>query len=244
VSPSKPQPKSIYYFCDESALGDEFMAVGGLAVPDTELGRITDRLLTINEERSVFYEVKWNSTKERRDCGQTAYAEELARLLDRGLIHLHVRFAPFREYNHRLSGPRKKVDTTSKMFYQLLLHRAVRHYGGRYKLHIRPDGGNCTSALADQVHALHSDGSQRYHAAQDCIRSIEPRDSEREPLLQLLDVTLGAFTALRNRRTLGEPKRKLAERVHELHGERDLSSNFDSKDDPRRFSIWNARPKW
>lgn len=218
------------------------MGVGGLAVPDYNIEPITAHLQKLNEELNVFYEVKWSSTKERIACGQTAYATYLKQLLDEGKAHFHIRFAPFDEYRHKESGPKRRIDTTSKMHYQLLLHRAVRFYGAHYKLQIRPDNGDCTSQLVKFKDSLQTDGWLKYNAPRGCIRSIECRDSKKEPLLQLLDVTLGALTALRNERALEQPKKRLANAVHQLHGHPALAGN--SPADEMRFSIWNVVPKW
>lgn len=247
---NKPRAKFIYYFCDETSFHDTHMAVGGLAVPDYNLAPITAELRNIKTTKNIRpeHEIKWEKTSERHDCGETAYANYLAELLTTKKVHLHVRFAPFTEYNHHHSGPNRRADTVGKMHYQLLLHRAVRFYGGAYKLRIRPDAGDCTKKLCDQQGALlyEAVARHRYEVQADCIDSIEPRDSVREPLLQLLDVTLGALTAMRNGRHLrpecAEPKKALALHVHGLHGHADLNGNTGPL--IRHFSIWNAVPEY
>jgi hypothetical protein len=238
----KPRAEVIYYFCDETSMHDTIMGVGGLAVPDYNLEPITARLQEINEQLGVFYEVKWSSTKDRINCGQTAYAKYLKQVLSEEKAHFHIRWAPFKKYNHKESGPKRRVDTTSKMYYQLLLHRAVRFYGRHYKLHVRPDNGDCTAELRKFKDYLQMDGRAEYGAARDCIASIECRDSAKEPLLQMLDVTTGALTALRNSRPLLSPKARLAKSIHEMHGEPDLALN--SPPEEMKFSIWNVIPKW
>jgi hypothetical protein len=131
------------------------------------------------------------------------------------------------------------------MHYQLLLHRAVQFYGA-HPLHIRPDNGDCTSELESYRNALTLEGQRKYDAHPLCIGSIEPRDSKREPILQLLDVTLGAFTAVRNGRHLraetATPKKLLAEHALEAFGRPNLHGNTPKKE--RRLSIWNAVPMW
>lgn len=241
---SKPTPKAIYYFCDETSIHDSFMAVGGLAIPDINLRPITEALRRINERCKVYYEVKWETTRDRRDCGQTAYAEYLAALVKESKAHFHIRFAPFDDYDHRVSGPNKRTDTTSKMFYQLVLHRAYRFYGQKYPVHLRPDGGDCTKQLTEFRPQLAYHAETKYGVPERNIASIQCRDSVNEPLLQLLDVTLGALTALRNARALkpNGPKETLARRVYEWHSRPALAGNTPS--DVRNFSIWNAVPKW
>jgi len=224
------------------------MAVGGLAVADYNLQTITDHLATINRVKKVTYEVKYQTTRKRRDCGHTAYAEYLAELINLKKVHFHVRFAPFKQYNHRDSGPNRRADTVGKMHYQLLLHRALRFYGGEYKLRIRPDDGDCTKKLQDQQEALLFEAIHKhgYDVKPDCIDSIEPRESLKEPLLQLLDVTLGAFTALRNERhlspTYSPPKTALALLAHKINGSPNLLENSGAA--VRHLSIWNVVPEY
>jgi hypothetical protein len=241
----RQSPKSVYYFCDETSMHDPIMAVGGLAVPDYNMQSITDRILEINEKLNVYYEVKWSTTRDRHHCGQTAYANLLRELIDGGDAHFHIRFAPFNEYDHKASGKGKRAATTGKMHYQLLLHRALRFYGN-IGLHIRPDNGDCTKELRRFQNKLCQDARKYYSVKHDSIKSLECKDSSKEPLLQLLDVTLGALTAYRNGRHLvpeaASAKKKLAAHVHEINGTPNLDVNSPSG--AKKFSIWTAKPSW
>jgi len=238
---AKPGAKYVYYFCDESSfVSDEFMAVAGLAVPDYALAPITADLLKIKADLGGPTETKWNNAKHRRNNTHEAFVDYFREAVRKGRIHFHIRFAPFDLYDHNVSGPRKRVDTTSKMHFQLLLHRALRFYGKHYKLRIRPDNGDCTAALVDQIGSLHTWGHENYGCAKDCIESIEPRDSRQEVMLQLLDVPLGAFTALRNERVLTGPKRALADYVRERYRWLNLTRSTPVR--VKNFSVWNVTP--
>jgi hypothetical protein len=129
------------------------------------------------------------------------------------------------------------------MYYQLLLHRALNYYGSNCGLLIRPDDGACTSELSGFIAALHVDGQRRYKTEPDCIHSIICLNSTTEPLLQFLDVSLGALTAYRNGRHLrpgtSEAKRTLAEYTFHAFGIGDLTKNLNQ----RQLSIWNVVPK-
>jgi hypothetical protein len=233
--------ESVYYFCDESSyMKGSFMAVGGIAVPDRELTVLSGELQAIKTALGGPSEVKWSNTTSRRDSPHRAFVDHFVVAMRAKRINFHIRFAPFNEYDHAISGPRKRVDTTSKMHYQLLLHRALRFYGPHYKLHIRPDGGDCTAALQSKIDSLHRWGAAKYKANADCIGSIEPRDSQKEILLQYLDVPLGALTALRNSRELVGAKRELADYVADSFGRPNLNRNTGKNE--KQFSIWNAIP--
>ena len=234
-------PNDILYFCDESSqVDDDFMAVGGLAITRARLPSIVERLDAIRAECQYHSEVKWNSAKKRRMSIHKAYADYLAELVTQRRAHLHLRFAPFGQYDHRSSGPRGRKDTVSKMYYQLLLHRPVAFYGPKLPIFVHPDEGDCTSYLQTMRGALCAAGYRRKGCRPDCVKVIEPRPSHREPLLQLLDVTLGAFTAMRNKRELGEAKADLAAHIHAIWGKPDTAISSDPKRRP--FNIWNATP--
>ncbi|MBS0297413.1 MAG: hypothetical protein JSR45_13980 [Proteobacteria bacterium] len=221
-------------------MSDDFMAVAGLAIPDVALKRVMDDLLAIKKGKGGPTETKWANVKSRRDSAHRAFVDYFAEAVGKGRIHFHIRFAPFAKYDHSASGPKRRIDTTSKMHYQLLLHRAVQFYGPHYKLRIRPDNGDCTAALVDQLDSLHDWGRHHYKTPLDCIESIQPSDSRRDPLLQLLDVPLGAFTAIRNARDLKGPKRELADYVSEKFNGLDLTKNSPKSE--RVFSVWNVVP--
>ncbi|MDO8900137.1 MAG: DUF3800 domain-containing protein [Phenylobacterium sp.] len=243
---AKPPIRAVYYFCDESSyVDDDFMAVAGLAVPDRELEPITAELAAIKQQAGALHEVKWSTAKKRKDNVHAAFIDYFQELIETKRAHFHIRFAPFGKYDHKLSGPKRRADTVSKMHYQLLLHRAVHFYGPHYRLRIRPDGGDCTSALAAQVGNLHTWGQHKYRAADDCIQDVQCMDSKRELLLQLLDVPLGGFTAIRNDRHiggLGEVKTDLAERLTAAFPGKNMRGNSNPK--VMTFNVWNVTPKW
>jgi hypothetical protein len=240
--PRPPLTKEIIYFCDESSfLREDTMAVAGLAIPRTNLQSLLQRIAAI-PTGGYRDEVKWQTTRQWNLDFRKAFVDLLASLIKDRLAHFHIRFAQFSAYSHE--GARKRFDTTSKMFYQLLLHRAVRHYGGEYKLLIKPDDGDCTSQLKKFAMSLSIDGQFKYGAHPDCISDIVCTGSKHEPFLQLLDVMLGALTAFRNGRHLlpetATAKAELAKHAVTALGIKDIARNFD---DGRRLSIWNVIPQ-
>lgn len=244
--PDAPLAKELIYFCDESSFmaQEDKMAVAGLALPRENLPTVLARIAAIPAPEGGFREdeVKWNTTKTWNLEHRKAYVDCLASLVEERKVHFHIRFADFSAYNH--DGPRKRIDTVSKMFYQLLLHRAVRHYGTEYKMVIRPDDGPCAEELKGFSTALLIDGQNRYRAHPECIQDVVCANSEREPMLQLLDVTMGALTAVKNDRQLRQDasaaKSALAQHAVAKLGISDIHRNYD---DGRRLSIWNVIPK-
>lgn len=233
----------LVYFCDEAAMLDEaHMGIAGLAISRRRIPSVLEHLHKLNEGHRARGEIKWQNTRKRGLSIRKAYIDYLAELISKNHVHFHIRLSPMDEYEHE--GPRREFETASKAFYQLLLHRTVRYYGKTCRIYIRPDNGECTRLLPDFRDALHSDGVNRYQTEPDCIDSIIPLDSKKEPMLHLLDVSLGALTAYRNERHLRDdvaaPKRELAQYALPALGIRSVQGN---RDDGNKLSIWNVVPK-
>ncbi|OSI29581.1 DUF3800 domain-containing protein [Bradyrhizobium canariense] len=237
---------TIFYFCDESSFHDTHMAVGGLAVNKDAIPYILDQLAKINEDYRVISEVKWENAKSRRANTHMAYIDLLFRLIQEGRAHTHIRFAPFNDYDHSLSGPKKRAATVGKMHYQLLLHRALRFYGESNELVIHPDNGDCTEELPFLVDAINNHGRAAHGFKASPVRRIECKDSKHEPLLQLLDVTLGALTAYKNDRhndpITSATKKELAE--YALAKTNLVSLERSSPLTAVKLNVWNVRPMW
>jgi hypothetical protein len=118
----------------------------------------------------------------------------------------------------------------------------VKHYGKWDRLFIRLDNGECTSVLPHLKAGLNADGVPKYGTNPQCVDSITCLDSEAEPILQFVDVVLGAFTALRNNRDLIGAKREVADHALKTLQKRrhDL---FAIHSGTRSFSVWNVIPK-
>jgi hypothetical protein len=240
----KPR-KQLLYFCDESSQSDDtYMAVGGIAVSPDAIPYILGQMTGVRERFGKQGEVKWKNAKSRNGLVHEAYIRLLFALIDEGRLHFHIRFSRMDEYDHKLSGPRRKIDTVSKSFFQLLLHRPVAFYGAEADIHIHPDDGECTRLLSDQMGALNYVGRRR-HGAEDIVKLIQPRSSEREPMLQLLDCTLGALAAYRNSRhekpEISETKKRLSALAFELTQWKDITGNCWNK---RKLNRWNSVPRF
>ena len=222
------------------------MGIGGLAVAPARAALIAKEMEQLKAARRVplHSEVKWTKAKSKPDLCRD-YLDLMERLIVANHVHFHVRFSPFQEYDHNVSGDRKETDTVSKAFYQLLLHRAGRFYGKQAKILVRPDAGDCTSYLPNVMAAVNVDISLKYKVQHDAITNIQARDSKDDPMLQLLDVSLGALTAARNggheNGTLSAIKTDLAAYALGKCGV-GIDHNHEAKH--RRFSIWNVKPKW
>lgn len=237
--------KQLLYFCDESSQSDDaYMAVAGIAVAQEAIPYILGKMTAIREKYGKQGEVKWKNAKSRNGVVHEAYIRLLFDLIEENRLHFHIKFARMDEYDHKLSGPRRKIDTVSKSFFQLLLHRPVAYYGHEADIHIHPDDGNCTAQLKDQIGALNFVG-KRLCGKPGVVKIVQPRSSEREPMLQLLDCTLGALAAYRNGRheleEISDTKKRLTRLAFELTGWPDITGSCYDK---RKLSRWNSVPRF
>jgi hypothetical protein len=111
-------------------------------------------------------------------------------------------------------------------------------------VHVYPDDGQCTVLLPEMHDPLTVDAYKNFGAeGRDCVSAITPRCSKSEPMLQLLDVTLGALAAYKNGRHLKEGyspiKRELAEHAFKKTGWFTISGNSWSK----ACNRWTVVPK-
>lgn len=220
------------------------MAVAGIAVNRDAVEYILGRMTEIRTRYGKQGEVKWKNAKSRNGVVHEAYIRLLFELIDMRRLTFHIRFSRMDEYDHKLSGPRRKIDTVSKAFFQLILHRPVTFFGAEADLFIHPDDGDCTSALVDQMGALNWVG-RRMCGVPNVVKKVQQRSSEREPMLQLLDCTLGALAAYRNGRHemdgISDTKRRLAILAFELTGWPDITGSCWQQ---KRLNRWNAVPKF
>ncbi|UXS53943.1 DUF3800 domain-containing protein [Agrobacterium tumefaciens] len=244
---ASPQPRTnLVYFTDESSqTADTYLAVGGLAVPRPYIAGIVADLEAIKAQHGKVGEVKWKGAKFKGGVVHRAYVDKLFELIAANRVHLHLRFSKMADYDHKLSGERRRIDTVSKAFYQLLLHRAVGMYNEKCEIDIVADDGHCTALLPEMVKALHTDEKRKYDRGYSpSVRSIEQRSSAAEPMLQLLDVTLGALSSFRNERhndgETGPIKRELAEYAFGKTGWASIDGNCPAGN--RECVRWNARP--
>lgn len=239
----------LLYFCDESHISPEFQfaSIGALAVVPERAKKISDDLSEIRKKCnfSPTKEVEWKSYKRRNDCVHTRYINYLFDAISNNYLHFHVLFTPMGNYVNSVNGKKHRAEVISKAYYQLLLHRAGRFYGGQCKLLVRPDNGECTAYLPEIRFGLNNTICEKFGYDQAPISSIRPSSSNNEPLLQLLDVSLGALTAVKNGRYINQEGDGERKRLVNLVLQRAKVADIHVSDsrDRRSQNIWNVTPK-
>lgn len=239
-------PKLMFY-CDESSYtATRFAAVSGILLREERVADVEDEIkrLKLAHGKREISELKWANLNKKemplyRDI--VAYFDSL---LKAKLIRFHVVVCDMHTYDHRRHNQGMKTTTVSKTYYQLLLHRCCRLYGGKALVHVRPDTGDCTRALPGLQNALNMDAMKRFKLGLPPIASINPTHSHSSNVMQMNDVILGGIASHRNERHKQDGasplKTELAEAVRVCIGVPNftISTSWESP-----ATVWNWKGK-
>ncbi|MBA8835165.1 hypothetical protein GGE39_005129 [Rhizobium leguminosarum] len=177
------------------------MAVAGIAVLRKVVPKISAEVTRLKALHGKKGEVKWKKAGYRNGVLHQALIDLLFDLIDRNVINLHINFVEMRRYDHKLSGEQRTEGTVGRQLYNLILHRAIKMYHDRYSVSVYPDDGGCSKKLPSLAPHLRIKAQRLFKAdPRTVLATIQQRNSSREPMLELLDVTLGALTSYRNAR--------------------------------------------
>lgn len=242
VAKSSFPPQHISFFGDSSSHGKAYMVAGGFAVAGTRIREIEDQISTLRENAGITSEFRWSNY--RGGAKQEAY-EALIQygfgLIKEKKAALHLIVARFEGYNHKARPGENRETSVNRMYYQLCLHRIARLYGGKCAVHIRLDAGNDSRDICKMRNELCAHAFRKYQTQPNCIRSIEPVNSQKVGLIQLADVVVGAVAAKRNEVNHTSPKGALADYVLAASGQISWSTSTPSS--KRFFTVWQFKGK-
>lgn len=229
-------------FCDEAGKDtDRYLAVGGLVVAHSDVAAIRAEFIRRKTALGLNKEAKWNATRKPTLEKHRSLIKWTFDLIRKRELLFHCLLVDFERFDHGLREDGGKAESMKRMYYQLILHRLLKKHGREYDCYALIDKCNELTGLERFRTGLNTD-SKRFKC-DGALKVIEFRDSEKEPLLQMNDLILGAVCAHRNRRFeeagAGQYKANLAGYVL---GKFDLL-NFDG-DTPRAqdtLSIWNLK---
>jgi hypothetical protein len=237
---------SLHFYCDETSHREhQYAAVSGIAVRKERIAIIDQEIMNLKSSfgKQVASELKWSKVNRHDMPLYEALCDYFFSLLEARHIHYHVVICDFVQYDHRTLNRGNRSTSVSKTYYQLILHRCCKYYGDRAEVHIRPDGGDCTSDLPRFRHVLNSEARRRFGVRSDPIRSVDLISSVTAPMLQMNDVILGAISSHRNGRHLmpnaSPHKTHLAEYVRSSFGLRTYGINTSQRQ--THFTLWNWR---
>ena len=239
-----------HIFCDESRqTKDRFMVLGGLIIPQGIMDTVNDTLQQFREEEDMRAELKWTKITDKMLRKYLRFVDYFFALNNNNKIHFHSIIIDNSQVNHRKFSEGDREVGFYKFYYQLLLNCFGKHYAVNRK-------ANSEESLI--VHLDQRASSYPLHRLQDILnngmakkhgvhhrpfRSIEPVDSKKSDLMQVVDIIVGAIGFQKNGVHLlaGTRASKIAVADH-IAKQAGLSSLADNtKYDWNQFKIWNFR---
>lgn len=228
---------AISFFGDSSSRDAEYMVAGGFAIAGSRISEIEDQIALLREDAGITSEFHWSAYRGGRK--REAY-EALIKygfdLINKRKAAFHVIIANFKGYNHKAKDGENKDTSINRMYYQLFLHRLARYYGKTRAIHIRLDAGNDCRDICAMRNELCAAAYNKYQTRPNCVRSIEPVDSQNVGIVQLSDVILGAIAAKRNSLNHTSPKGELASFTLQASGRHSWNTNTAA--DARFLTVW------
>lgn len=192
-------------------------------------------------------ELKWSRISDQKQEEYRQLVEYFFALNNLNHLHFHCIVFDSHQANHAKYNGGDRDIGLSKLYYQLVLHRFIKHCAGRGTLCVCLDHRNSSTNLIN-LRAILNAGANKNFGVQDLpIKQLLSLDSKMDDMLQLNDVILGAVCAARNGKhqlvTGRQSKRVIASLVLEKSGLQTFERN--SPQGVNRFTVWNmlARPR-
>jgi hypothetical protein len=216
------------------------MVAGGVAFRPARYHEISGEIQKIKCAAGIKSEMKWSKYRGgRRQAAYEGLVDLFYLLTKEKMAAFHCIIAEFGAFAHKSYEGGTPESSVSRMYFQLCLHRLCQFYGPSLAIEVFPDNGNDSRELPSFRGAICAQAYNRYSTRPNCLRSIQPQDSELHNALQMADVIVGAIAAKRNRRELVPHKADLAEYVLEKSG---LASwEIDTPASARFFTVWNFK---
>lgn len=215
------------------------MVAGGFAVAGNRIGLIEQAIVAIKEQHGIVSEFHWSKYRGgyRKKPAYEGIVDLGFDLVRKRHAALHLLVAKFGGFDHGARTSENKDTSVNRMYYQLCLHRLARYYGRKRAIHVRLDEGADCQDVCAMRNQLCADAFKKLGANPNCIRSIEPVDSQKSPIVQMADVIVGAVAAKRNRVVHRTEKGNLADYVLRRSGLKDWDKSTPSG--ARFLSVWN-----
>ncbi|SHF66743.1 Protein of unknown function [Loktanella atrilutea] len=233
-------------FADESGISnDRHMIVGATVVQRLYVNALYRAVHDFRIRTNMFAELKWSKVSNQK---LDAYKELVDIYFDfarRGALWFRATTFDNHLWDHTRFNDGDPDIGISKLYYQMLLHQVVGHYGDLASLYICLDRRLSSTPLEKLHRILNAGAGKEYGLTFGPVRVLVSKDSKKDDILQINDVILGAVSAYKNGRHLQEGAR---EAKIELAKYVLLQSGLGSyaQDTPQgktAFAIWNRKPR-
>ena len=228
------------FYCDcSSYAGDnKYAVVGGIAVRAGSIEKLSSDIQKIKDEIGMESEFKWSAYRGGRK--RVAY-EKLIELffvnIESKTIQFHSMIVDFEKFDHHKSGRGSRHLSVNKLYYQLMLHVVCKEYGQKYRIVMFPDHGPDSDSIIEYRAQLCAQARKKHSTEPNCLRAIQPLQSDKCLILQMNDVIIGAIAAHREVRALASDKAHIRDYVLSRSPVTDYSRNTTKN--TKDFTIWN-----
>ena len=230
----------ITFFGDSSSRDKSFMVAGGFAISGNRIAEVEDYVATLRDDGGIRSEFHWSAYRGGpRQAVYEALVDYAFDLVNKRRAAFHVIIAPFSEYNHKAKKGENRDTSINRMYYQLCLHRLGQFYGKRRAIHVRLDAGNDSADICKMRNEVCAAAYNVYGTKPNCIRSIEPVQSENAGAVQMADVILGAIAAKQNAVNHRSAKGVLADYVLRASGRH--SWDVETPKEARFLTVWHFK---
>ncbi len=230
------------FFCDESGISTErHLVVGGLAMRREVIPALQAQIEAFRQQHNMSKELKWTRISNQKLDAYLRFAAIFEEFFDSGLCHFHCLIFDSHQRRRQSRLHDNRDLNLSKLYFDLLLHRFGKIYGGDATLFVRMDHRNSSTSLEELRRNLNSALAREHQISSEPFKHIQSEDSKLCDILQLNDVVLGAVCAARNGRHLeeeGRESKKILARVI-LAKSGLVSFEHDTEDSARHFTVWN-----
>lgn len=227
----------IHVYTDESRLkGERYMLIGGLWVPASAEPVLRADIERFRAATNLTAELKWKKVSRTKLPLYEDFANIFFRHCD-AVFHCIVVDVTLLDYATFSRGDDELGFY--KFYYQLISRKLV--HGSEY-LVFTDERRNRKSSRLDVLKICVNRwwAKENGMPAAQPVRTVEPRNSKSEDLIQLVDVLLGAVGYVWNGHSASPPKLALVR-----HLERSLGSpslGLPTPRSSRKFNIWHWRP--
>lgn len=194
--------RQLFLFCDESDKKGRFFSnfFGGVLVGASQHARITKMLADEKARLRLEHEVKWSRTTEPYLGKYREFVSAFFREIRAGHIKARVMFT---QNSHTIDSVHTEhEDGFFKLYYQLIKHAfGLRFLPPRAEavslqlfFDMLPDTREKVARFKGFIHALQLSSEFRRVPIRIAERDIQEVDSKKHPILQALDVVLGAMS--------------------------------------------------
>lgn len=236
-------------FSDESRQSkDRYMVLAGIIINQNKVDKFDKTMSSYREKTNMTSELKWSRVSNAKIKEYKIFVDHFFALCNTDIIHFKALIIDNHKVNHRRYSNGNKEEGFYKFYYQLFnwfgrLYFNFKREDTTFVIH--PDYRNTKYKLGDLRDILNNGFNKKHHPAIRPFAAIEPLDSKKSEIIQVLDIILGAIGYVKNGYTLlgssNKAKLEMCEYIRKKAGLRGLGQN--SPYGQNRFSIWNFKLK-